>query len=456
MQKWEIKDLESSLDGLKNADQLYQWRIENKKTSRQEFYLMQDQKADVSVDQDRTVETGTVYVTIHTEQEENKAGQARVQFFPAKDLNEQLDNLLEQAALSSQERWQIPESPESESEVSVETVYQPLKKSLSDGANAVYQEMKEAILQQKEGEFNSSELFVETTQVENRLSNGLVDSREESRIYSEVCFSQTDAESGLSEEFLLTKSAAHPEQLNFKKLCENSAEYAKASLKTEQPPSGSLSVVVPADVLAPLFHDLLSHVEAGSKYYGFPFLEKGQEVIPEFTGTPFQLSLDPSLDFAFASRKRDGYGLPLKKLTLISENKVLDSLVGYQMGQYTKMAPTVSTGNIVVEADGVSFEELTQSEDQVLEILQFSGLFSNSMNLTFSSEIRLAKLYDNKTGEFRYIKGGNLSGNLKENLKGVRFSKDTTLENVPDGYAGGNYAYSGPQFALLTNVSVSS
>jgi hypothetical protein len=113
---------------------------------------------------------------------------------------------------------------------------------------------------------------------------------------------------------------------------------------------------------------------------------------------------------------------------------------------------TSSAGAVVVEALKSSTEdELRKSEPRVLEVLQFSALFSNASDLTFSSEIRLARLHEE--GKVTYIKGGSLAGNFRENFQGVRWSNRTVTENLAE--MNGPQSYIGPSMALLSNVSIS-
>jgi hypothetical protein len=109
-----------------------------------------------------------------------------------------------------------------------------------------------------------------------------------------------------------------------------------------------------------------------------------------------------------------------------------------------------------VEPQGAtrSYNDLVRAEGKVLEIVQFSGLFCSSMSLTFSSEIRLAKLHDVASGTFTWVKGGNLSGNFSENFGRVQWSTEVgSSQSVDDDHSSG---YFGPKFALLNGVSVSS
>jgi hypothetical protein len=86
--------------------------------------------------------------------------------------------------------------------------------------------------------------------------------------------------------------------------------------------------------------------------------------------------------------------------------------------------------------------------------LQFSGLFADPNSGTYSSEIRLARLYDNESGKVTYIKGGSLSGSFAENLQNARFSKNRVKRAHFSSNSSSGEGYYGPEFALLGDVSI--
>jgi hypothetical protein len=90
----------------------------------------------------------------------------------------------------------------------------------------------------------------------------------------------------------------------------------------------------------------------------------------------------------------------------------------------------------------------------VIEILQFSGLFADPNSGTFSSEIRLAKLYDNEKNQITYLKGGSLSGSINENFKKVKFSKNRVKKAHFSSNSPVGQGYYGPEFALMNDVSI--
>jgi hypothetical protein len=432
-----------------------QWALLEVEEDRQEFYLIQSAQHRVELDQSREVHNQVFKLRAYIEKPDGRLGTSESPLFQKLDLNNQLQDLEKKAMLGGEKTWHFPERWE-KSNRQPQKAYPPMVDDLVGCATQIYQDLERSIRESKNGEFNSAELFVTREKRRRTLSTGFTNETLESRIYAEVCFSATDRSTGLSEEFLITRWAAHPEQLDFTKMCSESAEFAKASLQTEKPPSGQYAVLLHADVLRPLFHDVLSQLNARQRYFQLPYLEKGKELIPQFSGVPFAMSLNPDRDFCFASGAYSGEGSMQHELTLASGNVILQNPTSSQMSQYLDQPETTVLGSVVVTPESVeSYEELKGAKPQVLEILQFSGLFTNEMDLTFSSEIRLARLYDGQTGKAKFIKGGNLSGHFPTNFKGVLWGGKVVVENHEES-GGGGTTYVGPQMALVTDVSVSS
>ena len=131
------------------------------------------------------------------------------------------------------------------------------------------------------------------------------------------------------------------------------------------------------------------------------------------------------------------------------------NLADSRFSSYFDTKPTTTNGAVVVETkDSLAKSELLKTSDKVIEILQFSGLFCDEMTMTFSSEIRLAKLYDNTTGKTSYVKGGSLSGSL-DNFNDVKWSDANRLFNRTE-WGDACFSYYGPDCALLNDVTISS
>lgn len=462
MIKWQLDELISSLkENCEKDSSWHQWALTQREENRQEYYLIQSaEKGGVDLDQSRGVTNLEFKLRLYVKKAEGQLGFAEGSLIREWELVPQLESLKQKALLGSEELWSFPNpissNPLKASEESPQKIYAPLLDDLSGCAFQIYQDLGAAIRVTSMGQFNSAELFVIHERLTVVLSSGFTRVQDESKIYAEVCFSATDDNSSLSEEFLVTRWASHPEQLNFTQMCQESSTLAEASLRTKKASSDSYSVILHKDALNILLHDLLAQLRAQRKYYRMPFKEKDSPLIENFSGNPFALKLDPTLDFCFASQAYSGEGWPQRILELARDNQVLSHMTSHQMAQYLGEKPSSTEGCLVIEPERVlSKEALVQSQPRVLEILQFSALSCSDMDLTFSSEIRLARLYDRETGEISYIKGGNLSGHLPTNFAQVQWGGDLMVENYLE-YSGAGMSYFGPELALINNVRVSS
>jgi hypothetical protein len=166
------------------------------------------------------------------------------------------------------------------------------------------------------------------------------------------------------------------------------------------------------------------------------------------------VTLDPSLSYGGDTIALSEQGLLQKPVKIVDKNKVISALTDKQFADYLNKPATTSRGNVVVEAGLLGYAELTQHAPRVLEILQFSGLFVDPYSGTFSSEIRLARVYDNAKGTVSYIKGGSLSGSIRENFKGIRLSKNRIKRAHFESNSNQGHGYFGPDYALLSDVSI--
>jgi len=133
---------------------------------------------------------------------------------------------------------------------------------------------------------------------------------------------------------------------------------------------------------------------------------------------------------------------------------VISTATDQQYSDYLKHSATTSRGNIVIDPGTLTFEQLTAQAPKVIEILQFSGLFADPNSGTFSSEIRLARLYDNEKHTVVYLKGGSLSGSIAENFTNARFTNQQVKRaHFASGQMTGQ-GYFGPSHALLNDVSI--
>ncbi len=455
MENWTVESLMEQLEARRNSGQIYQWTIQLKETDREESYFIRS-KDKVALDQSRTVSESIVFVRLEVEKGE-KLGSANRQFFTSAELIPQISGAIETAKLGEEKHWQLKQDVDTELKM-----YHRADPLIWEDVGAASRKLSEELISSiestnestKEGNFNSAELFVARQKRTLFLSNGARAEETSARTYAEVCFSATKEDNTVeSEEFLITKFGASRDYYNFHEMCDLSAENAAASLDVARQESGNYAVIIDANSLCQLFGDVVSQFGAGAKYYGTPFIERGSELIPGFSGDNFKLFLDPEMNHTFGSSSFNAYGSPQSKLLLVDSNKVIQNTVDKKISDYLDLPVTTTQGAFVIEpAKSSPIAKLRKAHSKVLEILQFSALFSNSVDLTFASEIRLARLYDNETGEVKCIKGGSIAGKFQESFKEARWSEKMALANLDD--MSGVQAYYGPSHALLTNIPV--
>lgn len=443
---WTLDQLKQAL---RSASFVKGWIVTQENLHRRERYFLMD-AGKLAVDQDREVHSQSVDVRVFVDiGKPGRQGEITKKFVKEKAIAPQLESAIAAAKETDHEAWDLPsEIPSDIPEV--KSCDPKMAEDLQGSLDEVTREITTAVARPRKTTFNSSELFMSVHDRELHLSNGLVNRSRQSRMYVEAAYSF--AKNGKSDEYLHTAWTISPKDINVTKLFQEASERAAISLDTKKPVTGKFSVIIDADVLAKLFNSTLGLMSAKSEYMDLPHKKPGDDFIPGALGDLITMTLDPSLDFGAVTVGVGDQGLVQKPLVLVEKNKVVTSAIDAQHAQYLKKKPGTYRGNIVVGPGNMDHNQLLQAAPRVLEIVQFSGLFIQDTSGTFSSEIRLARLYDHSTGSVSIIKGGSLSGSISENFKNARFSKNRVKRSEFDyGIASGYY---GPEFALLSDVSV--
>lgn len=459
MKLWNLSDLQSTL---KARPEIKGWVIEREDARRRERYFLKD--GGIATDQDRAVhqQTTSVRIMVRIPGKSDRQGEVSKRLAADQDLSPQIDSAIESALKTDHQAWDLPrEIPRDKPEL--KTCDPSLAEDLEGALESTSAEIAQAVAEiekEKQGvAFSSAELFCSVHDKQYIWSNGLSHRSSQSRIYVESAFASL---SGSKDEYLHTRWGVSRADLPIKKLLNTAAERAQFTREVVKPKPGHYWVVVDAEVLSTIFHGLLSHLSGGNAYHGLPHTDVGGELIPGARAGESDLmtwKLDPSLDFGPDSGVFSDQGIIQRPLQVVKANRVEAQLLDQQFATYLGKGATTARGNLVVEPGSKTYAELLKAAPQVLEILQFSGLFSDGNSGTFSSEIRLARLHDRETGTSTLIKGGSLSGSMKENFTRARLSRETT------GYAyfastgmGGSSVhgtgYVGPAYALLNDVSI--
>jgi len=451
---WKLDQLKTTLS---QNPKIKGWVITQENARRRERYFLLDGGA-LSIDQDRDVHAQNIHVRLFVglDGKPDRQGEITKKFFTDRSLTEQILSGVEAAAQTDHKAWDLPASVPAQIP-QIKTADPRISEDINTAVNSLTSRIGQAVALKRATTFNSAELFVSVHDRELYLSNGLTSRFAQTRIYAEAAYSFTKIRPNgerVSEEYLNTQWAVNIDDLPIEKLFAETSERAEHSLDTGKPETGKYAVIVDSEVLATLFNDQITQLNAGNAYNGLPFLNQGTDLIGGAIGDLLTITLDPSLDYGANSGALSEQGLPQSPLKLVEKNQITGTSTDKQYADYLGIPASTSKGNVVVDAGVFSHEQLTKQAPRVIEILQFSGLFSDPNSGTFSSEIRLAKLYDNQSGKVTYIKGGSLSGSIQDNFKGIRLSKNRVKRAHFSSGAMSGAGYYGPEFALLSDVSI--
>ncbi len=401
---WTLEELKSRL---KAKPEVKGWMLVREHTDRRERYFLQD-GARVGLDQDRSVAMldHRIRLMVHLPSKPGRQGEISKKLFTTVALDPQLDDAIRAAQQTDFEAWELPRDLPREvpSRKSCDPgVQEDLERVLTETTREIESTVAELKAKRPNVFFSSSELFVSVHERELHLSSGLVHRSSQSRLYLESAFG---ASVGSRDEYLHHQWAVGRGDLSVKRIFGEAAERAELISAVEKPEAGTYSVLVDAEVLSTVFHNQMTQLTGANKYLGLPSAEVGGPwVAGAKSGQADLLTvwLDPELEWGADTCGLNDQGLLQKRLCLVENNVVRARAQDAQYGFYLKESATTSRGNLVVEPGTRSHAELIKGAPQVLEILQFSGLFADPHSGTFSSEIRLAKLHDLKTGRARAI-----------------------------------------------------
>lgn len=452
-QSWSVLDFKKELASF---SAVRGWVITQEMIQRRERYLMQAETSSASrgllLDQDRESHTLNLYARVMVSKKEpGRQGEIYQKFFRDLPLRPQIEVAVRVAAETDVEAWTLPDQLE-EPNWKLESFDPRIAEDLEGVIHRLSSQMESAS-KHPGAKFNSAELFVALHDYDVHYSNGIVHRFKQSRLYGETAFSAEREIDGqvISDEYLETLWSVDLDRFCVEALFDSTAQKAQWMLQVERPASGRYSVIVGANVLGQVFSSCLGQLSGASVYQKLPHRKLGEEFVPQASGDLFSIRLDPTLRYGAGARYYSPQGVPQQAVDLVKDNRVVQWAMDQQHASYLKTRPTVVRGDIVVAPGQSTFEQMTRSAPQVLEILQFSGLFVEPNTATFSSEIRLARLFDNRTGCVTYVKGGSLSASLFENFTTAQLSVDVDhwvdFTDEPKGYFG-------PKHALMNDVSV--
>lgn len=244
-----------------------------------------------------------------------------------------------------------------------------------------------------------------------------------------------------SESYFLNQ-AVFLDELDLEKTLEKHAKYANDCIDAETLSTGKYKVIFSEEALEEFFSFYMAHANARAVYNKFSLLKLGETISSKNPVTPLTIKSDPFVPGGISSRLADSYGIPLKPFTIIENNKMVQYISDLQYSQYLKIPYTGPLTNFVISPGNRDLNEIMDEENIVL-LLRFSAFSPKEITGDFSSEIRLG--YINKNGKRIPIKGGSVSGNIRNLIDTLELSSNVVKKG----------SYMGPDAIVLDNVDIS-
>lgn len=187
----------------------------------------------------------------------------------------------------------------------------------------------------------------------------------------------------------------------------------------DPPPAGRMPVVVPIEYLSGLLGWYASHADAALHARKVAALAMAEPVLQRRGGERLRLASDATTP-SLAAYRFDEHGYSACRQDLVLD----DVLVGlHGSGRWMQVLGRVPRGQLstlVAPPGGESRQSLCRG---ALEVVRFSEFHPRHDTGAFSGEIRFAWLHL-PDGTRRPVKGGSVSGTLREAFADVRFSRE--------------------------------
>ena len=446
-----LPQLKNSLDAVMSKyDNFYAWKIsiENYQ-SLQTLMVGQDQK-EFEKYQSRDVLDHNYQVEVYTRHGSPELmGNSTFTIDPLDDLNEQVEKTYQNSLLVGNKVWELPKKLNAPLE-KVSTTDPIIHEDINHAHAQLHSEINKKVSVLTNVKVNSGELYTNLCTNYFETSFGIKGQKEASDIYFEMAIEKLPAPN--TQEVLKYKKAISIEDANLSQFIDNTVEETLSISSTVVPKTADhLNILVDGEVISDFLNNLISHLNARREYEKSPFLAVGSSIITgkkDNESDKVNLTLDPTIPVMALTTPYTAEGMKPTKALIIKDDNVQVQITHNRMGQYLGKEPNYIAGNMILEKGHKTKVELLKSVEECIEIISFSSLLINDNTLTWSSEIKLGKLY--KNGEFvSMVKGGVVSGDIKQNFSHFHFDNTEIKINEMGGGFEPAKGYIGPNLMLI-------
>lgn len=440
-----INDVTGQLNALVELGKLTGWSLKaTKSRSLQRLYSSPDGTV-LSCHQSRKVNGDVYKLSVYTPSNtDDTVGTAMLDLVTYQPIKQQLAEAIELAGGSPNKAWKLA-APPAEKPLAVETCDPLIRDNPEASAQTIETEFTAALSSVKGCALNSAELFLNYYVSQNMNSEGLTYETELSELYLEAAMEKAGQENDKEvHEYTTSVTAADLNVTAFINEC--ALQVATLGDSEEPSTADGATILIQKDALSQMLEATLKQLDCTNEYLKLPFLQSG-DTFGGGHGDGLTLSLDPTIPSMVLSSAYAADGLPAQGGMLIENNQVKNRVIGNRFGQYLDLQPNGLSGNLVVELGTLTQDELAGTE--YTEIIKFSSLLIDAQKLTWSSEIKLGK-HHAADGTISLVKGGVVSGNLRENFTQCKLSATTGTVNVPQSSYDPPLGYKGPDAMLIT------
>ena len=428
----------------------YGWRISLGYSQSRQSLLLGDEKAGFRSYQEREVKDLSYHIEIYTRYgTPQQMGVSSNSIDPEAPLGDQIKKTFDNALLSGNPPWDLPQ-PSDKPFVDVQTADPAIIENITREHQRLFSAACAKAKNTTGVKINSGELFTSLHSKYFETSTGIIGEKKTSDIYFEIALEKLPLPN--DQEVLKYKKAISVEEADLATFIQETVEETLSIQDSQMPlTQNSATILVDTQTISDFFHTLLDQLYADNEYRKSPHL-KADDLIYSGDKDPqsdtVRLTLDPTLPVMAASSPFTGEGLPTEKAVVIENDVVQHQLISTRMACYLNKVANGIRGNVVIEPGSKTKAELLVSQPQCIEIISFASLLLNPSTLTWSSEIKLGKLHEQGKAP-KIVKGGVVSGNLKENLRNFSFSQKLTAKNAVADTFGAAQGYYGPDAMLI-------
>ncbi len=387
------------------------WEAVSTKTKGWEFYFIGHK-----LDQNRAKNVGHVTLKVYKLSEDGSMGMASASVPPTESvegIRKTVSDLVYQAGLVKNKPYKL-NTPKPYEPISAEL------RPISEEAERFLRAM-DSIAETDTEDLNSYEIF--TNQVERRLVNS--EGVDITEVYpSSMVDVVVNARSGDREIELYRLyhlGACDPDLL--KHDIEELLRFGKDRLKAVPTPAlGNAPVVFSTDAALEIYSYFLGNLDAAYVVRRMSSFEIGKPIAEDVQGDRVTLESVRVLKDSPSNFACDAEGAPIRDAVLLKDNVPMRYIGNRMFSQYLGLEDSFEVSNWKISGGSESAEELRTGK--FLEIVEFSDFQVDAMTGDIFGEIRLGYYHDGE-GHTTPVSGGSVSGNMADNLRCLRMSRES-------------------------------